>query len=102
MIPRSKLAAAVVLPETSILESVKSIETGGIQAALVCRRAGERLLGVATNSDIRRGILRGISLQANRQNRVMNPKPAVRGPSASREEALRGDGQAHAGPVARD
>ena len=86
MIPRSKIAAAIVSPETSIIDSVKSIEAGGIQAALVADAQG-RLLGVATDGDIRRGILRGVSL-SEPVKQVMNPKPAVLGPSASREEAL--------------
>lgn len=86
MIPRSKLAAAIVSPDTSIIDSIKSIEAGGIQAALVCDEQG-MLLGVATDGDIRRGILRGISLTEPVKS-VMNPRPAVLTLSTPREEAL--------------
>jgi dTDP-glucose pyrophosphorylase len=86
MIPRSNLAAAIVQPELSILETVKAIEAGGIQAVLVAT-GDAKLVGVATDGDIRRGILRGVTLDAP-VKLVMNTQPAVLSPSASREQAL--------------
>ena len=86
MIPRSSLAAAIVHPETSLLDTVKAIEAGGIQAVLVVD-AGDKLVGVATDGDIRRGILRGVGLDAP-VNQVMNRQPALLGAAASRKEAL--------------
>ncbi len=86
MISRSKITAAIISPDTRIIDAVNSIETGMIQAALVADGAG-RLLGVTTDGDIRRGILRGIPLDAPVSS-VMNSKPAVLGLSAVRGEAL--------------
>lgn len=86
MIPRSSLSAAIVDPAISVLDAVKAIETGGIQAVLVAS-AGGRLEGVATDGDIRRGILRGVQLDAP-VSTVMNSHPAVLSPEANREQAL--------------
>lgn len=86
MISRNKISAAIIAPETSIIEAVKSVEAGGIQAALVAD-AADRLLGVITDGDIRRGILRGVTLDAPVSS-VMNAHPAVLRLSAGREDAL--------------
>lgn len=85
MIPRTRLAGAIVTPATTILETVKAIESGGIQAALVSPD-GLRLAGVVTDGDIRRGILRGVALDAPVSG-VMNTAPATLRLPASREQA---------------
>lgn len=48
-------------PDTSIRETVKVIDEGGLQVALVVDDA-RHMLGMVTDGDIRRGILAGITL----------------------------------------
>ncbi len=77
---------AVVGTQASVGDAIAAIESGSIQVALVLD-ASNRLLGIVTDGDVRRGLLRGITL-SSRATEVMNPKP-VSAPSAlPREERL--------------
>ncbi len=55
-------ANACVKPQSSILETLKLIDSSAMQIALVIDDEG-KLLGTATDGDIRRGILQGITLE---------------------------------------
>ena len=85
MIGLERLTAAIVAPETSILDAVKAIENGGIQAVLVVS-PDNVLLGVATDGDVRRGILHGFGLDKP-VSAIMNPQPSTLRAPASREQA---------------
>ena len=86
MITREKIAAAIVQPNSSMLDAVKAIDQGGIQAVLVASEYGA-LMGVATDGDVRRGILQGLTLQSP-VSEVMNRQPAALRHPASREQAV--------------
>lgn len=86
MITVDKLSGAFVRSDTSILEAVKAIDGGGIQAGLVVD-AAQHLLGVVTDGDVRRGLLKGIGLD-QAVALVMNSKPATLPRAAGRDEAL--------------
>jgi dTDP-glucose pyrophosphorylase len=63
----------LVPPSTSIIETMKNIDNTAAQIALVVDN-DFRLLGTVTDGDIRRGILRGISLD-DQVTKVMNKNP---------------------------
>lgn len=86
MITRDQLSAAIVHPDTPIIEAIKAIDAGSIQAVLVSPD-GKTLLGMVTDGDIRRGILRGVTLDSGIRN-VMNDHPATLQLPASREQAM--------------
>ncbi len=86
MIPASHLASVIVSPGSSIIDAVKAIDSGRIQSVLVANEAGH-LLGVVTDGDIRRGILRGESLKSPVSS-VMNGKPATLVNPVSRDDAI--------------
>jgi dTDP-glucose pyrophosphorylase len=64
-----------VCPSTPIIEVMKVIDKGAVQIALVVDNQ-QRLLGTVTDGDIRRGILRNVSLE-DPVKKVMNPNPVV-------------------------
>jgi dTDP-glucose pyrophosphorylase len=77
---------AIVGAQATVGEAIAAIESGSMQVALVLD--GEnRLLGVVTDGDIRRGLLRGIPL-SGRAADVMNRTPVSAPASLSREERL--------------
>lgn len=65
----------LVSPKTSILDTIKIIDPSTMQMALVVDES-RRLLGMVTDGDIRRGLLRGIGLDQPVE-RVMNPHPTT-------------------------
>src|SRR5205814_10191793 len=60
--------------------------SGSMQVALVLDGAG-RLLGIVTDGDVRRGLLRGIALSGLATD-VMNPKPVSAPATLSHDERL--------------
>ena len=52
---------AIVGTQATVSEAIAAIESGSIQVALVLDGAN-RLVGIVTDGDIRRGLLRGIQL----------------------------------------
>ena len=52
----------VVTPETSVVDILKAIDRCGLEVALVCTR-GRTLVGVVTDGDIRRFLIRGGRLE---------------------------------------
>lgn len=72
MIDWNKIAS---LPSTSIREVIQIIDKYSTQIALVINEKNQ-LLGVITDGDVRRGILKGISLD-NSVDIIMNTNPIV-------------------------
>lgn len=75
-----------VTQATSVRETIRRIDTTGTQIALVVDEQ-ERLLGTVTDGDIRRGILRGVSLDEGAAS-VMNPHPTTASPRDDRAAIL--------------
>lgn len=79
--------ASVVVPETaSLREALELVTRSGKQIALVVGADG-RLLGIATDGDVRKAMLRGVSLDAKIAD-VMNRTPIVGAPGLPASEAL--------------
>jgi len=83
---RDAFRAVQIGPTTSLIEALRTIDAGTLQLALVCDPAG-RLLGTVTDGDIRRGLIRGLSLDAA-VHQVMRTTPLTAPPSLSRAERL--------------
>ena len=77
---------ALVHEFTPIREVIQSIETSGLQIALVVNDR-DVLLGIITDGDIRRGLLKGISLDES-AHKIMNKNPTVSRGFAGRDELL--------------
>lgn len=74
----------LISPEQTILDALRIIDTGSKQIALVVDRE-QYLLGTITDGDIRRGILRGESLESPATS-VMNSAPLTASLSDSKEK----------------
>ncbi len=77
---------ALVGPVSPTKKAIEIIEKGGIQIAFVCDD-DRLLLGTVTDGDIRRGILRGISLD-DPVERIMRKMPVTAFPHEDRQEIL--------------
>jgi dTDP-glucose pyrophosphorylase len=76
MLPAPTLIKDIVIPESAtVLDAVKAIDRGGVQLALVVD-ADRRLKATVTDGDVRRGLLRGIGLDAS-VSKVMRLNPAT-------------------------
>ena len=76
----------LVKPESSILQTISIIDQTGLRAALVVDE-NNRLQGMVTDGDIRRCVLKNISL-AEPISRIMNTDPVVASQNDSREKVL--------------
>ena len=76
----------VVSPAASIRETLEAITKNSRQAVVVVDADG-RLAGLVTDGDLRRAILRGVSLDAPIPQ-AMNPRPTVASATIDRGEAL--------------
>lgn len=76
----------LVLPETSIREAIRVLDESAKQIVLVVDERN-RLLGTVTDGDIRRSILKGMSLDEPTQ-KIMNPDPTVAMMDEGRESIL--------------
>jgi len=65
----------LIRPEATLLDTIEVIDRAALQIALVTDQ-DERLVGVVTDGDIRRALIRGLSLQHSVQE-VMNKRPKV-------------------------
>ncbi|MFD0590673.1 nucleotidyltransferase family protein [Paenibacillus sp. GCM10027627] len=63
----------LISPHSTILEALKLIDIGSVQIVLIVDEQ-KRLIGTVTDGDVRRGILKGISLDSPVSS-VMNEKP---------------------------
>ncbi|MGY4619544.1 dTDP-glucose pyrophosphorylase [Bradyrhizobium sp. USDA 4472] len=77
---------AIVGTQATVGEAIAAIESGSIQIALVLDDQN-RLLGVVTDGDVRRGLLRGISLTGLATD-VMNRAPVSAPSTLSRDDRL--------------
>lgn len=76
----------LVSAETSIRETIKTIDESALQIALVVD-ANNHLLGTVTDGDIRRSILKGVLLEQP-VHLIMNAKPVVASDNISRSNIL--------------
>lgn len=58
---RQDISRYIIREGSTVREAIRKIEEAGREIALYCEE--ERLVGIVTDSDIRRGILRGVSLE---------------------------------------
>jgi dTDP-glucose pyrophosphorylase/predicted transcriptional regulator len=73
----------IVDPDTSILKVLEIIDRGALQFAIVVD-TDRKLVGTVTDGDIRRGILKGKSLETP-VSQIMNTKPTTTGINESKE-----------------
>ena len=76
-----------VLPSTSILNAIEFIDRGAVGIILVIDN-DNKLLGTVTDGDIRRGILKGLTLDQP-VSLVMNCHPTIARSNESRKNILR-------------
>lgn len=76
----------LVPPSASIRETIARIDAGSMQIALVVDDEG-RLLGTITDGDVRRAILKGVSLDGPAEQ-AMNPRPTVAKRNEPREQIM--------------
>jgi len=77
----------ILMPPTiSILDAMAIIDSEGLQLGLVTDEQG-KLLGTVTDGDVRRGILKGISLEGP-VARIMNERPSIALKYESKESLL--------------
>lgn len=69
----SRWLDVLIPPDSSIKHAIEKIDLGALQIALVVNE-NNQLLGTVTDGDIRRGILRGISIESSVAN-IMNKNP---------------------------
>ena len=77
--------ATLVRRDASIREAIRAIDESALQIALVVD-AEQRLVGTVTDGDVRRGLLRGITLDAGVEE-VMNRDPIACPATLGREAA---------------
>ncbi len=77
---------AVVGPQATVGQAIAAIESGSIQIALVLDERN-RLLGVVTDGDVRRGLLRGTPLTGPATD-IMNRAPVSASSTMPREDRL--------------
>ncbi len=75
-----------VSPDMTVLEAMKIIDSAGTQFVMVMGPE-DKLLGVVTDGDVRRGILQNIPLSSP-VDKIMNPKPRSLSSDVSRAEAI--------------
>jgi len=70
-------ALPTVAPETPFIEMMRTMSAKGLGTALVVAPdgAGQRLLGIFTDGDLRRQVERGADLRTLRAGDVMHPRP---------------------------
>lgn len=77
---------ALLGSEATIGEAVRSLDRSGLQIALVVDR-DDHLVGTITDGDIRRGLLRGLSLEAS-ASEITHDEPMVVPPSLDSDIVL--------------
>ena len=76
----------LISPDVTILKAIELIDASTLQIALVVNESG-KLLGTVTDGDVRRAILRGISLQLPVRD-IMFREPTVAGSHESRNTII--------------
>ena len=78
--------SCVVGIDAAIADAIKNLNASGLQIVLVADGGG-RLLGTITDGDVRRALLRGLTLEAP-ASEIMARTPLVVPPEMGRESAL--------------
>src|SRR5687768_1282335 len=93
---------SVVSPTTTLFDTIARIDSSSVQIALVVDSNG-RLLGTVTDGDVRRALLRGVTLEVTAVQ-VMNTTPTCANAAQERESmlALMQDRGLHHIPVVND
>lgn len=81
-----KWKQVLVQPQMTIREMIQKLDSVGLQIILVVDEE-QKLLGTVTDGDVRRGILKGIALDAP-VSLIMNPQPKVAMENEDREKIL--------------
>ena len=81
-----ELARIILPPGASLRQAVTAIDGADAKIAIVCDDAG-RLLGTVTDGDVRRGLLRGLALNAA-VSEVMNVHPITAPIGTPRDRAV--------------
>ena len=91
-----------ISPNTSIRSGIEVIDRVGLRVALVVDTSN-RLLGIVTDGDVRRGLLRGLTIE-NKISEIMNRNPLTVQAGTTREKILNllGSKQLLAVPVLKD
>ncbi|MFD2170091.1 nucleotidyltransferase family protein [Tumebacillus lipolyticus] len=76
----------LIPPTASILQAIETIDQGALQIALIVSE-NNRLLGTVTDGDVRRGILRGVSLDRPVAD-IMNDHPITASSQDTQETIL--------------
>lgn len=76
----------VVAPSVSVKEALQRLDREGLRIILVCDDS-MKLLGVVTDGDIRRALLKGVGLE-NEVQTIMNTSPTTVADSLSRQDAI--------------
>lgn len=71
----SRWRRALISPEATMAETIENLNTVGIKLAL-CVDAEGRLVGAVSDGDLRRGLLRGLTMQ-DPVREIANPNPLV-------------------------
>ena len=77
---------ATLHDDASLEKVIENLNFTGLRVVL-CVDKGDRFLGTATDGDVRRGLLRGLSMQANIME-IIELNPLVVGPDVDRKTAL--------------
>ena len=80
------LKSLTVSKDATLLQTIEAINAGAKQIALVVDE-NSKLLGTVTDGDVRRGLLRGLSLDASVSD-VMNKTPHVASPEEDPQEVM--------------
>jgi dTDP-glucose pyrophosphorylase/CBS domain-containing protein len=83
---RRRLDSVVIHRSASISEALAQLDRAGTGALILCSE-GTTLHGLLTDGDIRRAVLRGISLECSCDN-IASSKPVTAQPSISASQAL--------------
>lgn len=75
-----------IQPETTLLETIRVLDKGALRIALVVDTEN-RLVGVVTDGNIRRGLLNQVGMKEP-VGKIMNPNPVTAQTSDSREHIL--------------
>lgn len=66
---------AILRPSNTIRDAYKNLEKTGLQIIFICSE-NEKLIGTITDGDIRRGMLKGISL-SEKTSKIVNKNPII-------------------------
>ena len=80
------LKSLTVSKDATLLQTIEAINVGAKQIALVVDE-NSKLLGTVTDGDVRRGLLRGLALDAS-VSEVMNKAPHVASPEEDPQEVM--------------